>query len=243
MPDRKTTTSPSGNPIYRYEERSKPLEPAFESPDIEQLEQHIEKYIGSIDNVYHEFISDIVHVDVFAVKPTPARNHYTLITSGLSHRPMKTPPDCEPYAYAELMICLPPDWSLTDEAFKAEENYWPIRQLKILARFPHQYDAWIWYAHTISNGDPPQPFANNTKLSGIILIPPLFVPPEFNGLKIDENKTIYFLELLPLYTEEMNFKLKEGAEALFDRMDEIGVTSVVDIQRPNACKKSFSLFG
>jgi hypothetical protein len=203
MTDRKIEKSPSGANIIRYTQRTKPAEFSGGSPDIEKIEEHIQKYIGSYDFVYHEIISDLVHLDVHIVKPNANRNYYTLITSGMSDRPMKALPKMEPYRYSELLICLPPDWSLTDDAMKEEKNYWPVRQLKSAARFPHAYDAWLWYGHTIPNGDPPQPFDKSTKLSGILVVPPLLAPKEFHTLKIDDNKTIYFFSIVPLYTEEM----------------------------------------
>ena len=237
MTNIKVEDTPSGSQIYRYEERAKPFEAALDSPDIEKIEEHIKRHIGDIETVYHELLSDLVHVDVFFIKPTLNRNFISLITSGMSHRPMKAPPQVATYQYAELMICLPPDWPLSNEALKEERYYWPIRQLKMLARFPHEYDTWLWYGHTMPNGDPPQPFAENTKLSGIILAPPKLSPQDFFTLKIDDNKTIYFFSVLPVHTEEMNMKLKKGSEDLFEHFDKHGVNELLNIQRPSVYKK------
>jgi hypothetical protein len=243
MADKRVEKSPSGSPIYRYEQRTKPFEPAFAGPDIKKIEQHFHKHIGKIEMVFHELVSDLVHVDVFWVKPTPQRNFHTLITSGMSDHPMKTPPQAEQCKYAELLICLPPQWPLSDEAMKDENNYWPIRALKMLARLPHAYDTWLWYAHTIPNGDPPKPFARNTNLSGIIIELPILAPKDFFKLEITPEKTIYFFSILPIYTEEMNFKLHKGADALFERFDQQGINELLDVQRPNVCKKSPWPFG
>ncbi len=49
--------------------------------------------------------------------------------------------------YAELMIDLPPEWLVQDDD---ENNYWPIRWLKILARLPIDSDTWLGYGHTIA---------------------------------------------------------------------------------------------
>lgn len=74
---------------------------------MEKIQQHVERFIGKVDMVYHEIISDFVHLDIFLVNPTPERNFFTLVTSGMSQRPMKAPPGAEKFQYAELMICLP----------------------------------------------------------------------------------------------------------------------------------------
>ncbi len=238
MPNKKTEMSPSGTPIYRHEASDKPFQAAFASPDSEKIQQHVEKHIGKIETVYHELVSNLIHVDVLFVKPNAVRNFITLVTSGMSDRPMQSPESAPRSKYAELMICLPPEWPLSDEALKDENNYWPIRLLKMLARLPHQYDTWLWYAHTVPNGDPPTSFSKNTKLSGAMIVPPLSAPADFSTLKIDENKTVFFFGVLPLYTEEMNFKLKNGSDALFERLDKSGVRGILNIQRPNACKSS-----
>ncbi len=239
MSNKQVKNTPSGSTIYRYEGRSKPFEAAVDSPDIEKIEQHVEKHIGKIDTVYHELLSDLVHIDVFFIKPTPKRNFITLITSGMSHRPMKVPPQAEKFNYAELLICLPPEWNLNDEALKNEKYYWPIRQLKMLARFPHEYETWLWYGHTIPNGDPPRPFANNTNLTGIILAPPLLSPKDFFTLEINENKTIHFFSILPVHTDEMNTKLKKGSDDLFENFDKQGINELLNINRPSVYKKSW----
>jgi hypothetical protein len=237
MDNKKIESTPSGTPIYRYEPRSKPFEAAVDSPDIGKIEEHIEKHIGKIGSVYHELVSDLVHIDVFIIQPTPNRNFITLITSGMSDRPMEAPPEVKEFQYAELMICLPPDWPLHDEALKDEKNYWPIRQLKMLARFPHEHDTWLWYGHTIPNGNPQHAFASNTKLSGIIIAPPMLSPKEFFMLEIDETKTIYFFCILPLHKDEMNTKLRKGSDDLFEHFEKQGVNELLNTQRPSVYKK------
>jgi len=151
MSKRSLERSTSGSPIYRYGPRTKPFEVAIDNPDMERIQQHIEKHIGEVAMVYHELISDLVHIDIFWIKPTPNRNFHTLITGGMSARPMKAPPQAKEFQYAELLVCLPPEWSLDEEAFKDERYYWPIRQLKMLARFPHEYDTWLWYGQYTEN--------------------------------------------------------------------------------------------
>ena len=86
------------------------------------------------------------------------------------------------------MVVLPESWEISSEAFKDERWYWPIRQLKHLARFPHKYKSWFGYGHSIPNGKPAEPFAENTKLDGVILLTPSQVPSEFLSLKINDKK-------------------------------------------------------
>jgi hypothetical protein len=234
--------SESGNPIYRYGEREKPFEPTTgDEQNIEVISNHIEKHVGAVDWVFHELVSDLVHIDVHIVAPTPERNYYTLITSGMSDRPMKAPEGAEGLRFGELMICLPPDWKLTQEDFKDERNYWPVRTLKFLARMPHEYDTWLSFDHTVPNGDPPEKFPGTDFCCALIGLPSMF-PQEFWKFQVAPDKEILFYVIMPIYREEMELKLKKGADALWELFDKHNVSELVDVKRKNVGKKFLGLF-
>ena len=123
---------------------------------------------------------------------------------------------------------------MDERGWSQEENYWPIRTLKFLARFPHEYDTWLWMTHTVPHGDPAEPFAPNTEMSGVILFSPLTTVESFRQLEIDSEKTIHFHSVIPLHEAEMDLKLQEGLEALFGALNEQDVSEVLDPQRPSA---------
>jgi hypothetical protein len=235
--------SESGAPIYRHQARARDLEPAIgDEQTLEKISRHVEDHVGPVASVFHELVSDLVHVDVHMVAPSPERDYYTLVTSGMSDRPMSPPEDARDCRHAELVICLPATWPLTQDSFKDEENYWPIRCLKTLARLPHEFDTWLYAAHTVPNGDPAKPFARNTKLCCTLLLKPVLFGDDFLTLIVSSDKTIHFLSLVPLYREEMDFKLKKGLDPLLDRLDKAGVTELLNVSRKNVCKKWLGLF-
>jgi hypothetical protein len=155
---------------------------------------------------------------------------------------MKVPEGLEELSYAELLLSLPPDWPLRQEDFKDERNYWPVRLLKMLARLPHEYDTWLGEAHTIPNGDPPEPYASNTKLCCAMLAPPLLVPDEFRELKVSPEMRMHFYGVIPLYQEETDLKLKRGSEELYTRLDRQKISELLDVNRRNVARKLFGLF-
>lgn len=233
----------SGNPVYRHKPREKPFEMVIgDAEHIKLLEQHYEKHLGKVDWVFHEIVSDLVHVDIHIISPRPERNFYTLITTGMSARSMKAPEGAEEYSYGELMLCLPPDWPLRQENFKDENNYWPIRLLKMLARMPHEYDTWLSFAHTIPNGDPAEPYASGTKFCCAMLAAPVTAPQEFWEFKVTPEMTIHIYSVLPLYQEEADLKLKKGAEEIFNRFDKEQFSELVTVGRKNVAKKLFGIF-
>lgn len=234
--------SKSGVPIVRYTDGGKERESAHGDECIEEISNHIKRHIGQVDLVFHELISDTVHLDVHHVKPTTERPFHTLVTSGMSDLPMSVPEDVNATKFMELMVTLPEYWQINNESFKDEKWYWPIRQLKFLARFPHKYQTWLGWGHTLPNGDPPKEFAENTLLSGVIILPSVNVPENFNSLTINEHKTIEFFSVVPLYAEEMNLKLNEGSDALLEKFDRFGISDIIITNRKNVAKKKFGIF-
>ncbi len=172
-PSQPTEFTPGGDPVYRYKEPEKSFDLAIGDPEhIKAISGHIEKHLGKPTSVFHELLSDVVHIDIHIVPPRPQRNFYTLITSGMSKLSMNAPAGSEKWAYGELLLCLPANWPLRDEDLKNENNYWPLRWLKYLARFPHKYKTFLSAFHSMPNADPPEPIASNTKFIGVMLAPP-----------------------------------------------------------------------
>lgn len=234
--------SMAGTPILTYPQGEQAWQVAAEELCLEEISNHIERHIGPIKMVFHEIISDTVHIDVHHVAPSDERPFHTLITSGMSDLPMQVPDGAPSSGYMELMITLPADWQISQEAFEDERWYWPVRELKFLARFPHKFNTWLGWGHTIPNGDPAEPFADNTALAGVILLPPISTPEAFWELPIDASKSIQFFSIVPLFKEEIDLKLHKGSDALLDRFDRHNIGEVIDIGRKNVARKRFGLF-
>lgn len=230
------------SPVLRHTDGEKAWEAPHGEACIEEISAHIEQHIGKVEQIFHELISDTVHIDVHHVKPTTQRPFHTLVTSGMSDLAMNIPDNVEAARFMELMVTLPESWQVDEESFKNEHWYWPVRQLKFLARFPHKYDTWLGWGHSIPNGDPAEPFADNTDLNGMIILPSVNVPDGFYQLRIDEHKTIAFFSLVPVYQEEMNLKLAKGADALLDKFAKQGISDLIDSNRKNVAKKWLGLF-
>lgn len=235
VPPPPVETSESGSPILRHTERSKPLEIAIgDGEHIDAISEHIEQHIGEVTMVFHEIVSDLVHIDVHHVPPEPNREFHTLITTGMSEKPMTVPEGAEEFRFAELVLCLPPDWKLTREDFADEANYWPIRLLKTLARLPHEYDTWLGPGHSIPNGEEPQPYAKGTRFCCALIVPSLGFGKEFRRLELPDERIVHFYSVWPLLPDETDFKLKHGYEDLMDRLFEHDVTEIIDVARRSA---------
>jgi predicted Zn finger-like uncharacterized protein len=234
---------PTAGKIEDHGERKSEFTPAFGSEDMERLSDHIEEHVGPIEMVFHELISDLVHVDVHWIKATGKRPFHVLVTTGMSDLPMTVPPGAEEHRHAELAIALPADWNMHQAEWQDEDHYWPIRWLKMLARFPHEYETWLADPHTIPNEDPPKRFAPGTAMCGWLISPVFFQEGGIPDCVVSPEKTVKFLGLVPLYKEEMDLKVAHGVEPLLDKFDAAGVDlAVLDPKRPNVCRKRWKFW-
>jgi hypothetical protein len=201
---------------------------------IDAIVAHITKHVGKPSYVFHEIYSELVHVDIHVVPPTKKRPSWLLITSGMSDRPMHTPQEAKHLRFAELAIALPKWWKLDERALKSERWYWPIRWMKVLARFPHEFETWFCYLHTVPMSEEfPAP---GTKFAGVLFWADSEFPEKFWKLPVAKTKKIiHFLSPLPIYEEEMALRLKENSETLIDRMSALGQYDSYDPKRVNSC--------
>ncbi|NTV91063.1 MAG: suppressor of fused domain protein [Clostridiales bacterium] len=233
--------SENGQPIYRHTESA-----GFQAADThdssaEAIVNHFEENVGKVSNTFHEIVSDKVHIDVHFISPCEERDYYTLFTTGMSDRPMNAPAGCDELRYAELLLCLPKTWPMGNDEFKDENNYWPVRWLKFLARLPHEYNTWLCAGHTVPNGDPAEPFSRNTQLCCLLLNYPSLVNDSGNmgSLKVREDKIINFYSVMPIYDSEMNFKLKKDTETLIKRFNKHQINELLNVNRLDTCKNLF----
>ena len=203
--------------------------------NISRFGKHIERCLGEYALVFHEIVSLHAHIDVHMVPPSKKRPFYTLVTSGMSDKPMNVPKGAEKFSYAELMLCLPPDWPMEEKNWKNRRNYWPIEFLKILARMPHEYDTWLFHGHTIPNGETARCFPG-TKFCCAFINRPVHVPVKFEKLKISKKKTINFYGVYFLYREEMDVKMTRGYDALAECLIRADASEFVDVNRKNGAK-------
>ncbi len=203
----------------------------YTEEEMEAIERHIQQYFGKFENVLHELSSPDIHVDICAVPPSQERDYYTLVTMGMGAHRMNVPEELAEYKLerAELAIALPGNWKLKHEDLKNERWYWPIRLLKSLARLPINCGSWLGHGHTVENREP---FADNTKLCTAILISPQGTEDGSEVCTLPNGEEVNFYQVIPLYGDELDYKLAHDADALLDKMDDISF--VVRPDRPDA---------
>lgn len=198
----------------------------------DEIRAHVERHIGPVERVWPELFSR-VRIDLLMVSPTPRRPYVTLVTVGMSERPMAVPAGVDSPPYAELLLCLPPDWPRTERDWANDANYWPLRTLRQAARMPHQYGTWLDVWHTVPNGEPPLPLAAGVDFVAVLIAPTFRVGPELPALTTTDGTQIAFHGVVPLYPGELRLARDVGMEELVGRFGEHGVTELLNPHRPD----------
>lgn len=207
---------------YRYTLRAKTINTKRRlrlTPDeINVWEKNITEYFGTVRVVFHELISPDIHCDIYVVD-SPDRSKVYLITSGMSGYLMPVPDELQATGVPErleLMVTLPAEWPLTYKAQRNETNYWPIRMLKDLARYPVGNFQMLNHGHTVAM---PTPYGD-TKFTGALLRTPAQLSAGTRFRLSDEVET-GLLQLIPILPEEREYLAAHGPEGYvpFEKLD------------------------
>ena len=222
--------------IIRREESSEEApqrEPELYTEDeMAAITAHIEKYYGKIKTISHDNNPGGVCADICIIPPSIERDYYTLVTCGAGAHVMDLPEELKDsdMSRAELMICLPKDWKISDGG---DVWQWPANVLRWIAEIASEPETWIGWGHTIGGG---RAFANNTELCAAFLAAPQNVKKEAFRAALPNGEKVCFYLVIPIYQEELDYKIAHSADGLSSRLADAGASFVVDPQRPNTCE-------
>ncbi len=233
--------------IYHHKEPKKAEKhrPVHKTPYETEIQKHMNKYFPNrVERVFFDRLNDNQRVDIHILEAPTKQDFHVLYTVGMSAFAMKLPDDFYPeyqmLERAELIALLPAEWQLTEPAEGETYNntlWWPVDLLQYLARFPHEYHSWLGWGHTIPNSENYVSYDEaSTKLCGVMLSA---LHENISMFHAEDGTLINFYALLPLYKEEIDFKQKEGGEALLQKMAEInGFGMILFPDRPNVCAET-----
>lgn len=251
-PKAKSKTKPSSRrgQIIRHGEPKELLGVSYLTvKEMDAIQDHVRRYVGGECSVLHEIMSEGLHIDVLSFPPTAKRKYHVLCTMGMSAEPMTMPARWRGPRRMELLMILPPEWRIDrfgdgkrrrESEEKQERWYWPVRWLKNLAHIPQMYETMLWWGHTVPNGDPPEPFADNTRFCCAALLFPQALSEGIASVVIGgksqprkSRKEVAFLAVAPLFPEEVERKLREGMEPIDEGLQGIPIESWFRESRPN----------
>lgn len=183
----------------------------YTDEQLRELEEYIEDNYGEIQHFFQEKSSEGVKLNFYVIAPDKEHRFYTLVTGGMGAHKMNVPKEFKERRLerAELVIKLPAYWKFEGGS---GESLWPIQLLDRLAHLPISEDAWLGFGHTVEYDSG---FSEKTELSSALII------RSSDGenphiCKMSDDMRINFYQVIPLYPDELKFKIKYGAVALLD---------------------------
>ncbi len=204
---------------------------------VEVIDNHLDQFFDESDeiNVFDEIKSEIIHRDIYFIEANEDRPFHILLSCGMSALPMNVPENIDSSEYAEVMFLLPKEWNMNFESFKDERNYWPIRLMKEIMMSPHENNSWFGFGHTFQFSDMEE-FAEGVGFNSVMLAHSIELSEEFTTISLEDNKQIDIYTLIPLYSEELEFKKQNSVGELLDKFNKNGIEEVLKIGRKNVCK-------
>jgi hypothetical protein len=193
--------------------------------ELTEVVQFFDETFGEVDErALVEIVPSGHPVAINVIRPKGDRQHLTLFTTGLSSQRMHVPDDLSEFAFAELFIQLPGDWLLTSGDPKWS---WPTEWLRKVAQYPHANNVGLGGPVTIiANGEPPEPLAPNTDFTSLLLVAE-------KSFKRRDGNLVQLYRVAPIYSDERDLEIREGAPALMRAFDRQSVPFIVDLQRPS----------
>jgi len=208
-------------------------DPLADDPSFESLFDHVTREFGPIKWLFHPRRSGLVHLDVAWVPPNRRRHCHTLVTCGMSQRPMAPPDEARDLRFAELFLSLPRDWPSDLDSLRDIRHGWPLGLLGDLGLLPHETESWLWHAHTVGPPEPWVPFAPGTRLGACLIGARTSLRKNGPVLRLPTGRTIYYWNVIPLYKEELSLALRFGSRLLIEMLHVAGVREVIDVRRGN----------
>jgi hypothetical protein len=207
-------------------ESAAPSQPVESTPALDHARAHF-------GEVHPLAFRDILPLEkAIIVRAAKAKDCLILFTDGMSNEPAGFPgvPDAE--QYAELMICLPPDWPLSQQMLQNPDSAWPVSVLRRVAHSPLENTRMLEPgAFLYSPAEPPTPLAPNTKLSCALARKE---EGERGQFSLPHGQPGAFYCFWPLYTEERDLCLQFGVNAVMKLFKNLKVSRIVDPRRRNA---------
>ena len=216
------TASPLSEPeIAAWAERLE-ASAAYSALERDVLERYIEEAFGPITRTYYDADDADIRVDIAVTEPTKERRFYTLLTIGMGAHRMQVPKALEERnaAFAELSVCLPPDWDFVNDG-------WPFHLLKTMARFPFRNHSMLGVGNAYHGA-----LTRGSGFAGAFVIPAATCPGVSTRLMLPGGKIVNYYLLLPLYENEWKYIIeRRDAASFWERYTERIGSIVVDPER------------
>lgn len=162
-----------------------------------------------------------------------------VMTCGLSDYKMPVMEKWKGREFNEIFFCLPSYWELDD--LTNEHFNWVYDWIFRLEQFVREKQTWFGPGHTIPAGNPPVALSPTMKQEYFIFLDPIYLEEELQPVEREE-KTIYFLSIVPIFPDELDYKIGKGTYKLVQKFRHRNFDERLDDYRVTFLKSRFRLF-
>ncbi len=161
-----------------------------------------------------------------------------LMTNGLSDYRMPVPLKEEGKEYNELYFCLPSYWEWEDRS--SPKMNWVFEWIQRLAKYVIENESWFGHGHTMPCGSDMRSLSETMKQNHLFLSNPMHLENEMAPV-IADGKRIFFLGIIPLFEDEMDYKQGKGTFKFVQKLMNKDVTEKLDDFRKTCLKSKWRL--
>lgn len=153
-------------------------------------------------------------ISILFMSPNESFDHYRIVTLGLgAYRGIEqTQEGNEIIHRVEIVSCIPGSCSFREALDLAG---WVIRIMRQFGEMIQFDRSWLGFGHTISYGDR---LDESVDYDGVIFAPAFNLSKSKDRCILPCGEEVEFLQMIPLYEDEMVFKMENGCMELFDRL-------------------------
>jgi hypothetical protein len=192
------------------------------------------KSLFNTDSIVELKINNEYNFSINWIKATKERPHHIIFTSGLSHLKQIGSEKYPEFESIELYLCLPEYWKVQDSS---SDYQWPIEWLNRIAQVPQKNSTWFGPGDTIPAGNPANSISSKLKQNHFILTEPIKFESELKVINLD-SKDIRFLSIVPIFEDELKFKVKNSSKILLEKYKHNKFTEEIDEYRTPVVRNS-----
>lgn len=141
--------------------------------------------------------------------------------------------------FNEIYFCLPAYWDF--ENYSNPNASWVYTWLYKLERFVRDKNTWFGPGHTIPTGNPEVPISDLMKQEYFIFLDPILLQKELAPVSI-QGKTIQFLSIVPIFGDELDFKMGKGTQKFVRRFIQRNQDEKLDDYRSSVLNSRLRFF-
>ncbi len=200
-----------------FGDRTKELA-VYDEDDLAAVVSYIEHSYGNIVLLMPDFSDDEINyehpIKIAVIPPDDNRSYFKLVTIGIgAYRGVEVTDNGEEEIHRVEIVSLIPLSGEYDE--DVDNHIWISRIMRQFGEMIQFEKSWLDCGHTVSYGDR---LDNTVGYNGVIFATSLSAE---GSCILPCGEEVEFLQMIPLYEEEMLFKINNGFFELFERAEKI----------------------